>query len=397
MERLGRLVPGGAVSLALLVGALPTTWLLPKLVGYLLSGVFVIVILALTIQSARIVVPHWPVLAGLGVYWIVLIVHLGLTGSPSVIPYIGLVPLTIVALVFGGAQLIWENRGEWAVGVVTITTLLAICGFLLLAFHVVLDWGGLSMTGRRTLGMFNLRISSIYDNSNHLGFTSAVGAVTAIYLWQENKLSRWIILGVFLYFSIVMANARASVVAATLAIGIMVVHNRRQVKILLPIATLTLVAATITILSEFLDELVRSLTLRFDTWVTTIDTIITDPLIGAAWDASLGSHNMFIIVMYQAGLIGGLAYIGAHLFALWYAVRAALSGNTWDRYVCAMLVFLLVTQFFSTSTLGGLTTPSLLLALFVGLGGRKHSMSIRQYRYDIVQQFRYRWPGKRTE
>lgn len=374
MESITRSSWGWAVSLLILAGLAPVTWLFPTTLGYILSGSFVLAMLGLSIYNGSVLRVQRPVFIGLGVYWLVLVAHLVFTDSTGIIPYILLLPLVVVALMTGGAHLIENDPTGFATGVVVLSSTLVIIGLVILWGYLWGWWPAISMTGRPALGLFRLRIASIYGNSNHLGFTAAFGALSATYLWQTTKQNHWRIFIGFLIGGTAMANARTSLIAGVVGIGIIVIHTRRQAMRLVPLGVLAAAGFAVTLLSGFVTELLSSLLLRLETWGVTIQAIAAEPWIGAAWSSSFGTHNIFLTVIHQTGIIGGVSYIAIHVLALMYAARRSFDGSTFDRYVFAVVVFLLTTQFFSTSSLGGLTTPSLLLAVFIGLAARNGSV-----------------------
>lgn len=367
-------------ALVIVIGLLPVAWFLPSTYGYLLATTFVTGFLLLAMKTQRISIVQWPVLVGFGIYWAMLLIHYGVTQQLSVIPYVVLVPIAILSLMMVAPPVVERDPTRFATGIVVTVTGIVAIGFLLLLLHVV----GVqtpSMTGRRVLGLVDLRVASVYDNSNHFGFVAAIGTLTGYYIWLETRRRIWIVTTLFIAGGLLMSNARMAVLTTALAITIMSIESHqqlsklvamamqsgRQQRIVLPVGVVAIFAVGITVLEGFITEAIESLLLRIEIWATAMTPIVQNPFIGAAFGESLGLHNTYLEIVFQTGVIGGLTYLFALLAACWYSFRRAIIGNRWDRYVFAILLTLMLTHLVETSTVGGLSTESLLFALFIGL------------------------------
>ncbi len=374
----------GAVFAALFIiaGSAPVSFLFSARVGYLIAGMFVLALAAAGGVYRSGIFRDWSpaamaTLTLFGAYYLVLVLQFFVTLERATLPYLFLTPLVFVAFVGVAPPLIEVHREAFTAIVALIGAVMVALGFVFLVLWL-LGGESLGMTGRLLFGEFRFRISSIYNNSNSLGFVAGLATLSALYLYLQVGARRWALVGTLLFVGLLFSNSRMAMLTF-LAVGVVFAVLQLNPDGLGTstlstgyIATLIGVSVLMSVffflVSDFLAHAVVSLQRRLDMWSAATASITSSPLIGEGFTGKTSTHNSYLSIFVNSGVIGGVCYSLGLVVAGFTALRRALSGSLWDHYVLTSLAFVYLTLLTETATLGGLSIASLALALFIGLG-----------------------------
>lgn len=364
-------------ALFILIGSLPVSYLLPEPIGYILSGLFVITLVTMALDKRRFEIAQTPFLL-LILYYFAIVCLFVLTQRVSLIPYVLLTPLTIISFVIVSPSLINEDRLSFASSLAKIGIVLGGVGTLLLiAHHIGFSTPG--MTGRRVLGLENLRIASIHTNSNSAGIALGAAAIASLFVYLTVKQPIWAVATAFLATTVVLTNARMVIVALILSFACMLFPYVIQGadKTINPkylVGVFSIGALAVLLLGGnqlFIDAIIRSLEFRLEEWGKAVLYIVESPLLGT--DAEdIRVHNGYFSVLMRFGIVTGGIYLLILFSAVSLSLQRAISGEKWDRYVFASLFFSLLVLGTESATIGGLSVHPLMIAVFVGLSIQGH-------------------------
>lgn len=111
---------------------------------------------------------------------------------------------------------------------------------------------------------------------------------------------------------------------------------------------------------------------RVDRWVLSLERLALDPLWGIGFvDAGAeiggysGPHNSYLETLLHTGVIAGMLYNGALIYAVGSGIRK--QWTQWTGFVVGTAAGVLTYMSFESLFLGGLSTSSVILGLTVGL------------------------------
>ncbi|WP_394739966.1 hypothetical protein [Natronococcus roseus] len=366
-----------SVGAALIVAGLaPTTWLVDPAVGYVISGAILLSIFALGVlyglEDGRLTGASLerPIVALFGLYWVGLIVQLVLTGSTSFVPYILLMPVVCVTLWYVCPPLLLAHPRQFVGGLVGAVTALTLLGIGLLGLETVTA-ANFPWTGNSVLGRPGFRVASVYGNSNAFGFAAAVASLGALWAFLESRRQPWGAALLVTLTGLVLSDATMALLS--FGTGTAVLLFLRAPIAGLAFAAVGAVAASAFLLTDlgasYLALVIeRGGSERLVFWGVALSQAAESPLIGAGFDAGVPTHNSFVAIVLNAGYPVG----GVYVLALAGAVASALgkvrarNDPSWNGFVLAALTLLALQMLTESFTLGGLSTPSLMLATFVG-------------------------------
>lgn len=390
-EQLAELAPQLS-ALLVVAGTLPVTWLLPSVVGYALAGVFVCALLAYELALDGVPERFSPVTILFGLYWLLLFPQFAITGRISFLPYILLTPLTIGALIIGAPRLVERDPQRYAAtltGIVVVLT--AIGAVLLLSYH--LFGTSFPYTGHGVLGWYPYRIASVFTNSNYFGFAAAIGTLSALYLALEQNRELWRRLFGVLAIATVFSNNRTALVAGLLGALILVRQSNVRItrRFSVPVVTGLVLGSTLLVTQvvqmDYFELAWMSLIGRLRAWEFVFLEATSNPVIGSGFDVEFMVHNSYLGILLHAGFVAGWIYILAIVWAIATGAIRMLSGTLWDAYVFATLVFVAVYMTMESTTIGGLSMSSLLIALYIGLAARPTGGPFDVALRDIIAAF----------
>lgn len=366
-----------SVGAALVVAGLaPTTWLVDPAVGYVLSGAILLSIFALGVlyglEDGRLTGASLErsIAALFALYWVGLVVQFGLTGSTSFVPYILLTPLVCGTLWYVCPPLILQRPKRFVGGLVGAVVALTLLGIGLLVLETATA-ANFPWTGNRVFGQPGLRVASIYGNPNAFGFAAAVASLGALWAFLESRRRRW---GAALLVTLIgLVLSDATMALLSFGAGTAVLLSVRSPKSGLLFAVVGGVAASAFLLTDlgasYLELVIeRGGSERLEFWEAALSQAAENPLLGAGFDTGLQTHNSFVAIVLNAGYLVGGVYVLAVAGTIGSALQKVRVRNdpSWDGFVLAALTLLAFQMLTESFTLGGLSTPSLMLATFVG-------------------------------
>ncbi len=366
-----------SVGAALIVAGLaPTTWLVDPAVGYVLSGALLLSIFSLAVlyglEDGRLAGASLErsVVALFALYWIGLVVQFRLTGSTSFVPYILLTPVVCVTLWYVCPPLLLEHPRRFVGGLVGAVTALTLLGLALLVLETITA-ANFPWTGNSVLGQPGLRVASVYGNSNAFGFAAAVASLGALWAFLESRRRPWGVALLVTLTGLVLSDATMALLAFGAGTAVLLFVRSPMSGLLF--AAVGAVAASAFLLTDlgasYLALVIeRGGSERLEFWEVALLQAAEDPVLGAGFDTGLQTHNSFVAIVLNAGyLVGGL-YVLAIAGAVASALRKVRARNdpSWNGFVLAALTLLALQMLTESFTLGGLSTPSLMLATFVG-------------------------------
>ncbi|WP_255167314.1 O-antigen ligase family protein [Natrononativus amylolyticus] len=363
-------LPAAVPALLILAGLAPTTWLFPSSVGYLLSGAFVCALVVYGLWATGLPERLPWVAVVLGVYWLGLGVQFLVTGDRTFLPYLALTPLAIAAFVVVAPRLVARKPTAFAATLSLLALGLSVIGFALLVAHFRYGFQA-PFLGDHVHEVANVRTASVYTNSNHFGFAALLGALSALYLTLENGTRRWFwaCVTVCLAVAVVLSNTRSALVAGAAGVVILFGGLDRRLGIVAAVATVggAVAVAIFSLFERAVLSALATLLVRFDAWNSAWQAIVADPVVGNGFATGIPVHNSYLGVLLHTGVVvGGVYLLGLAAAGVVGALRA-VRGDYWNVYAFAMLVTVCVHLAVETSTIGGLTTGALALALFLGL------------------------------
>jgi O-antigen ligase len=386
-------------GLLLLVSTLFLATGVSSLVAYALTGVVLVVICGWTLSHHRLVLKT-PIflLAGFAIIWAVYLAHVILDPRGGTA-----LPGTLVFIVMNVIAVFWlpQTLDRTAVfrAIARISAALVLVGLLVivrpLAPHQI-SLGLITIT-HAPHSVFMLPVSgvwirisplqSVFTNQNFASVLFLAGAVTALTDVRRGLPPRRRRIGAILIAinsaGVFLAHSRSAMVALAVALGLYVVGEYGSIT-----ATqgLTLVGGVIGSVAGAIvvgilpgPDILTTLNLtgRIDLWWATIQVTSERPLVGYGQispvpfieDVIIGyeakvPHNAYLRILFQTGLIGGLA----HLFVV---LRAYFSNFRALRWSDALVPFCLLTAIilimgFENFSLFGINSSNLIAALALG-------------------------------
>lgn len=355
-------------AFVILAGLAPVTWLVSSTVGYLASALFVCALLAYGLSRGHLVSVSTPLVLLFAVYWLLLLAQLAVTGATGFLPYVLLTPLVVASLIVVAPRLVLEDRLRYATTLAVLVLALTGIGFVLLGVHLTTG-AAFPWTGRRVLGLYPWRIASVYGNSNHYGFVAAIGTLTSLYVALRTRNPRWLLVAVVLLVGVVLSNARIALLGVVCGGVVLCLRYRLLVGVgtAVAVAVGAALALQSPVFETYLEFAAASLARRIVAWSLVVEAIAADPLIGAGFRTDLLIHNAYLAILLNTGVLAGGVYLLILLLSFGTALVRAVRGGLWEAYVFSVLLVLYVQFTVETATIGGLSTESLLLSLYIGL------------------------------
>lgn len=395
-------IPFVCIVAALMVN----TWLVPSVVGYVVSALALagagVYVLFVSDAEIRVDVLFAVLFCG---YWIVLAAGWLVDGSTNRLLYVVVTPLSVIVTVVLLPAVIDRYRGEFIAGLTALGAIVAAIGFGMLFVEMALGISIHWWTGGLVYGVPGYRTNSVFANPNTYGFLLIVCTISAVaHVANRGPSTAGVGALVLCVAAIVTSNSTAALMGTGFGLAVFTATVRRRLAIaLLAGGTLAVVGLIVGVstglLSGFpvlgpIEELVGSLlAVRFVLWQASIERLLVDPLVGIGFadtaseirpfvpddgPIGYGTHNSYIHILLQTGLVGGSLYLLAVLYAVAKAIYSALLdyrpapttngiGRWWPIYVLATLTAILVALVFESMTIGGLSLDSILVGLYLGL------------------------------
>jgi len=369
------------VVLAILAAVAPTTWFLPRDQGYFVSlfALLTVIVYAVVLTDIRLRTdPFFLVLVG--GYWVGLVAHYWLhSPQTELLQYIVVTPLAVVATVVVFPRLVQGRPQTFAMGLTVVAVLVSLVGIWYLWRILQGDpitimgstrsrWVGTPVMGFEAFD--NLRTVSVFHNPNTYGLFMMIGSLTALYTLLARGGLVWAVafglcvLGLFMsegdaaYLGfgigalIVLSGYHRWLAVGGIAVGVLVVYGTIRIGHVEGVMESTLMS-------------------RVDRWVLSLERLAEDPLWGIGFvdagpeiDGARGPHNSFIHVLLNTGIIAGVLYLGALVYALGQGIRRR--WTMWTAYVVGTTVGLFTFMSFESLFLGGLSVSSIALGFFLG-------------------------------
>ena len=388
-----------------ILAALATnTWLVSSSVGYVLS------MLALTTAGAYLVFGSdidlridLVFLALFGGYWLALVAGWFVDRSMGRLTYVLITPLSVIVAVFVLPAVIDRapSRRRFVTALTAIGLLVAGIGFAMLLVETVTEIAIHPWTGSFVLGHRGYRTNSVFENPNTYGFFMTVCTITAVFHLLDRGPRPLNVTAIVLgSMAVLTSDSTASLLGLGTGVALVLAAAFRRTALVVVLAgALTtgvivatgLVGSVTALLPARAGGLIDTLfSVRGTLWVASIERLLEDPLVGIGFSdtaaeiapyvpedgpVGVGTHNSYINILLQTGVIAGTLYLLAVFYAVGKAVASAFAARFtprateewWPVYVAAVLVAILVAMTFESMTIGGLSLNSVVLALYLGL------------------------------
>jgi hypothetical protein len=362
--------------LALLVIAtsiLPTTWLLSSDLGYLIAGATLVLVIvygvlftgiSFTFDSAFLVL--------FGGYWLGLVAHYQYHSPHSeLLVYVLVTPIAVLATVIVLPRFVEGRRQTFTMGLALLSVLVALIGVWVLWQPGTIDTELPEWVGEEVMGLYEIRTTSVFRNPNTYGFFMMVGSLAALYTLLVRGGVVWIVaLGICL-LGLFMSEGDAALVGFGIG-SILVIAGRSQLLSFLGIGAGVAALYALIRIGHLPEVMETTLMGRIGLWVLALERLTLDPLWGIGFGNASeelgtmhGPHNSYIAPLLNSGVIAGSLYLGALAYAFANGIRRRWTA--WSGYVVGTASGVFTYMMFESLFLGGLSTSSVVLGLFVGL------------------------------
>ncbi|WP_336343280.1 O-antigen ligase family protein [Halalkalicoccus ordinarius] len=357
--------------LAIAASIAPTTWLLSDFHGYLVSGAVLCLVIGYGVLFADIRIRiDSAFLVLFGGYWVGLLVHYLYLPNPSLLQYIFVTPITVFATVVVLPRFVADRPQSFAMGLTLLAVLVMGIGVLMLwQFHT----SGIeySWVGEEVMGLYAIRTPSVFANPNTYGFFMMIGSLAALYTVLVRGGLIWIAALGLCLLGLFMSEGDAAIFGFGLG-SVLVLSGRNRILSFVGVgASVAAIYAMIRV-GHFSEVMQTTLMSRVDRWVLSLERLALDPLWGIGFvDAGpeiggyTGPHNSYIEVLLHTGVIAGMLYLGALIYAAGCGIRNR--WTQWTGFVVGTAAGVFTYMFFESLILGGLSTSSVVLGLVTGL------------------------------
>ena len=360
-------------------------WLAPQASAY--TGFFLVLVgfVAYSIVS-RFPVRHAirsipiPFLVLFGGYWLALAGNFLLTQRTPILEYLLVTPTAAYVTIVLLPYYIDRDRVFFAKAIATLAVSLTVLGGVLLEVEKRTEERLWIFTGQDVMTFEGLRISSLFAYSDTFGFVMMIGCLTTLYVVLEERNVLWAgVLGIS-FLGLLLSEADASYVG--LFLGAVLLSTAYDLRYTIGLVSIGAVAvAYMASIGHVGAHLESGFNERTPLWRASLLRLAEDPLTGIGFGDTAaeiepyiegrrptGPHNSYINILLNTGVVAG----GLYLTALWYAAVRPILGerSAWNRYLLATLLAIFVVMVFETTTLGGLSSMSVFLGLYVGLALR---------------------------
>ncbi|WP_340604282.1 O-antigen ligase family protein [Halalkalicoccus tibetensis] len=350
----------------------PTTWFLSRDLGYLIvAGVLCLIIAyGVLFTSVRLTIdPAFLVL--LGGYWLGLVAHYYYFPHSELLQYILVTPIAVFGTVVILPQFVEGRRQTFTMGLTVLSVIVALIGVWILWQPGTIDSELPNSIGGEVMGLYAIRSTSVFHNPNTYGFFMMVGCLAALYTVVVRGGLVWIAaLGICL-LGLFMSEGDAALIG--LGVGsIVVLAGRSQWLSFFGIGAGVVGLYGLIQVGHVPEVMETTLMSRVDRWVLSLERLALDPLWGIGFvdpgpeiNGARGPHNSYIHVLLNTGVIAGSLYLGALAYAVGSGIRRR--WTPWSGFILGTGAGTFAYMGFESLFLGGLTTSSIVLGLFIGL------------------------------
>lgn len=370
---------GPTIALCCVIASIcVTVWFLPSRVGYVLSGSMLVVAIGYGVLARPSVRTDQVFLGLFGLYWLLLVGTYLVTGTDPLWEYVLVTPVAVGATVVVLPALIADDRLLFAKLITGLSVGLTVVGLVMLALETRTEQELFAYVAGPVLGFEGYRLTSVFSYWNTYGFLMMIGFLSALYVYLEDRGAVWALCLGVAFVGLVLSDGEASYVGV--GVGGLVLVAGYSLSAAVGFLGLGALGAGAMVWTGQLQALLDSgLSGRLTLWEASIRRLAEDPYVGIGFRdtateiapyhdrfRSTGTHNSYLQILLNAGLIAGSVY----LLALGYGALRSFwrVSSTCDRYVVGTLLAVLVHVFFESVTLGGLSMTSVLLGLYLGLG-----------------------------
>lgn len=354
----------------------------PELVGYLLTACVIgfCTLWVLHTNPGKLQIDHRLGLLA-GSYLIGLSLLLTVAPTPRLVLYFGSSLLVFPYFFVFIPDRVSASREAFSWAFCVFGVALVAFGILELVLQYLLPDVNLLIVGEPVFGFHGLRIRSVFWNSNVLGFALMPAILAAIYRRHIGLyMPTWMLAVLFL--GSLLSEAKSTYLGLFVAFMLYIVLKNGSLSIII---TLTGVIGFVFAWSLGLPQvyLETGLNGRLWLWEAGLRRFIESPILGLRWSETpadaiqqymppeiegredAGPHNFYIYALLNLGIIVG----GIYLLLLFSTLKSIYRWDMtpWQLHCAAVLTAMAVDLIFRSQTLGGISTSSLLIALYIGL------------------------------
>ncbi|WP_245242798.1 O-antigen ligase [Natronococcus sp. JC468] len=349
-----------------------TSWGLPQVVGYLLTGTTLVSVSAygllhpdirLQFDSAFLVL--------IGGYWLGLLAHYFTAPHMKLLQYIAATPLAVFALVIVMPVLITGREQVFTMGLTLVAVVLTVIGIAMLWQEFLTGEDLYASVGGAAFGIDGIRTASIFDNPNGYGFVMMVGSLAALYTFLSRRGAIWFGALMVCLLGFLLSESDAALVGFT-AGSVLVVSGFDRRFGVLGIAFAIVGVAVAIRLGHVGNVMETTLLTRVDRWVASLERLALDPMLGIGFadiadeiGEARGPHNSYIYPLLNTGIIAGSLYLGSFVYALGQGIRT--QWTPWTAFIVGLSVAIFLYMGFESLFLGGFSPSSIMLGLCLGL------------------------------
>lgn len=384
---------GLGLMVCLLISSLAAGTPLPQMWAYLITAaIYGIVLLICHLREPLSVRYNRSVLYSIALLWVVFVVAFALHPTGKATLRIGsfilfsAINLFVIPSIF--------TREQFVDGLAIVSTMVAGLAIPLALPSLV--------AGKKGLGIWQMSgqimgthvtgpvLTSIFWAPNYLAATSALGLIALIGFSRVQRRRRLaVVFAVFCLIGLVSSGGRAATLALVGAVILYLSYWIGGTKAIIPVIVIGVVAGLFLFGLAFgsvfgLDLSASFFNRRSGLWGAAVRAVHDRPLLGwglvdtppilAAHGAptpsgnTLGSHNSYLRMFVQTGIVGGVLYLVMCAAVLLRSVNATHDGTTVSGVLLSLLGAFLTIQLFNGSTAFGLSLISSFGALIMGFG-----------------------------
>ena len=359
--------------LAIAASIAPTTWFLSSFHGYLVSGsvLCLVIVYGVLFTDIRISI-NSSFLVLFGGYWAGLVVHyLVYSPNPRLLQYILVTPIAVFATVVVLPQFVRGRKQTFTMGLTLFSVIIMGIGVLMLWQTKIANEELYRIVGTEVMGLYEIRTTSVFFNPNSYGFFMMVGSLSALYTVLSRGGIIWFAAFGLCLLGLFMSEGDAAIIGFGIGL-IIVLSGRSRLLSFVGLGFMIVIVCILIHIGHFSQVMETTLMSRVDRWVLSLERLAINPLWGIGFvdagpeiGAYNGPHNSYIEVLLHTGVIAGMLYHGALIYAVGCGIRKR--WTQWTGFVVGTMAGLLMYMVFESLFLGGLSTSSVVLGLVVGL------------------------------